>query len=92
MRGEKSNGALIGVGVAACAVCCAGPILGVLAAIGISTGVGFALFGVGALVVGAAFAAFVVMRRRRGVETQVETQVESPVETPVELINIGRRS
>lgn len=65
MSGEKANGALIGVGVAACAVCCAGPILGVFAAIGISTGVGYALFGVGALVIGVASAAYVVMRRRR---------------------------
>lgn len=65
MSGENANGALIGVGVAACAVCCAGPILAVLAAIGISTGVGYALFGVGAFAIGAAVAAFVVLRRRR---------------------------
>ncbi len=65
MNEKQTNGALVGVGVAACAVCCAGPIIGVLAAIGISTGVGYALFGVGALLVGAALAAFVVLRRRR---------------------------
>lgn len=84
MSGEKANGALIGVGVAACAVCCAGPILGVLAAIGISSGLGYALFGFGALVVGAAVAAFVVLRRRG--------RRPSATPVPVELVNIGRQS
>lgn len=82
MNEKKANGALIGVGVAACAVCCVGPILGVLAAIGIGTGVGYALFGVGALVVGAVIAAYVVLRRRRR---------RSEVAAPVELISVGRR-
>ena len=85
MSGEKANGALIGVGVAACAVCCAGPVLAVLAAIGIGSGVGYALFGGSALVIGAALASFVVMRRHR-------RAVDEPVEVPVELIDVGRRS
>ena len=42
---KKENAAIVGVGVAACAVCCAGPILAVLAAIGLGTAAGFALFG-----------------------------------------------
>lgn len=83
MSEKQANGALIGVGVAACAVCCVGPILGVLAAIGISTGVGYSLFGFGALLVGAAVVAFVVLRRRRR---------RSQVAVPVELISVGRRS
>ena len=89
MSGEKANGALIGVGVAACAVCCAGPILGVLAAIGLSTGVGYALFGVGAVIVGAAVAVFVVLRRRR--ERQRQLQRRS-VPTPVKFVSVGHRS
>ena len=67
MSGEKPNKAVVGIGVAACAVCCVGPILGVLAAIGVSTGVGYAFFGVGAVIVGAAVAVLVVLRRRRSV-------------------------
>ena len=65
MNERKGNGALMGVGVAACVVCCAAPILAVLAVIGVSTGVGYALFGVGVLAIGAAAAAFFVLRRRR---------------------------
>ncbi len=61
-RGE--NAAIVGVGAAACAVCCAGPILGFLAAIGLGTAVGAALWGVGALLAGAV-AALVTVRRRR---------------------------
>ena len=86
MSGETANRVLIGAGVAVCAVCCAAPILGVLAAIGISTGVGYALFGVGAVIVGAAIAVFVVLRRRRQRQRQRRT-----VPTPVELVSIGRR-
>jgi hypothetical protein len=65
MNDTKANGAMIGVGVVACAACCVGPILGVLAAVGVSTAVGYLLFGLGAVIVGAAIAAFVIVRRRR---------------------------
>ena len=65
MNEKKVNVAIIGAGVAACAVCCAVPIVAVLAAIGIGTAAGYALFGAAALVVGAAVAAFVVLRRGR---------------------------
>ncbi len=68
---RKQNTAIVGAGVAACAVCCAGPILGVLAAIGLGTAVGFAVFGVGfavfgslAILIGAAAVALVFVRRR----------------------------
>jgi Na+/melibiose symporter-like transporter len=65
MSANRENATLIGFGAAACAVCCAGPILGVLAAIGLGTAVGFALFGTVAIVVGAMLVAFLVIRRRR---------------------------
>ncbi len=65
MSGKKENAAVIGVGLAACAVCCAGPILGVLTAIGLGTAAGFALFGALAIVVGLAAVGLVVMRRHR---------------------------
>ena len=80
MSGEKPNKAIVGIGVAACAVCCVGPILGVLAAIGVSTGVGYAFFGLGAVIVGAAVAVLVVPRLRR-----------RAVSTPVELVSLGKR-
>jgi len=64
MSAKKENATILGVGVAACAACCAGPILGVLAAIGLGTAAGFLLVGTVALFVGAAVIALVVLRRR----------------------------
>ncbi len=69
MTAKKENAAIVGVGVAACAVCCAGPIVGVLAAIGLGTAAGFALFGTLAIILGATAVAFVVIRRRRRAAT-----------------------
>ena len=89
MSAKKENGAILGVGVAACAACCAGPILGVLAAIGLGTAAGFALFGTIAIVVGAAIMAFVVIRRRR--RAQACSSSDSSVPVPVELTNMGSR-
>ena len=64
MSAKRQDVTLVGVGAAACAVCCAGPILGFLAAIGLGTALGVALFGSIALVVGA-LATIVLVRRRR---------------------------
>jgi Na+/melibiose symporter-like transporter len=78
MTAKKENAAIVGVGVAACAVCCAGPILGVLSAIGLGSAAGFALFGSIALVIGAAVAAFVVLRRRRRFASPVPAEGSAP--------------
>jgi hypothetical protein len=64
MSTNKQNAAIVGVGAAACAVCCAGPILGFLALIGLGTIAGALLFGALGLVI-AAVSVFVVLRRRR---------------------------
>jgi hypothetical protein len=62
---SKSDGAaVVGVGVAACAVCCTGPILAFLGAIGLGTVLGVATFGAIGLVV-ALLAVPVLLRRRR---------------------------
>ncbi len=78
MTTKKQDIALVGVGAAACAVCCAGPILGVLAAIGLGTALGVALFGSIALVLGL-LAAIIVVRRRRARSTR-QVSVDQPVE------------
>lgn len=87
MTTKKQDATLAGVGVAACAVCCAGPILGFFAAIGLA-GVGAALWGSIALVVGAFVAVLVVMRRRRRVKT---CAITSPSHEPVEFSITRRR-
>ena len=65
MSSKKEDAALVGVGAAACAVCCAGPLLGFLAAIGLGTIAGVAVFGSVALAIGAVAAGLVIVRRRR---------------------------
>ena len=65
MNTKKENTAIVGFGAAACVVCCAGPIIAMLAAIGLGTAGGFALFGAFAILVGAAAVAFVLVRRRQ---------------------------
>ncbi|HEX3088183.1 MAG TPA: hypothetical protein VHQ23_05975 [Ilumatobacteraceae bacterium] len=88
MSSKKEGAALVGVGVAACAVCCAGPILGVLAAIGLGTALGVAMWGLGALVVGVALAGFMLARRGRRAASCSSVDTE-PV--AVELSERARR-
>jgi hypothetical protein len=81
MSAKKENATIVGVGVAACAVCCAGPILGVLAAIGLGTAAGYLLVGTTALLIGAAVIAVVILRRRRRTVECTPMAVEpAPVE------------
>ena len=61
----KAGLGLLGAGAAACAACCAGPILGFLAATGIATVFGAVLFGVVGLIVVVAIGAVLWQRRRR---------------------------
>lgn len=78
---KNENATIVGVGAAACVACCAGPIIGFLAAIGIGTAAGFALFGTISLVIGAVAVAFVVRRRRRAATcstTPTTVAVEMP--------------
>ena len=88
MSARKQNTAMVGAGVAACAVCCAGPILGVLAAIGLGTAAGYAVFGSLAILIGAAAVALVFVRRRRA-----GAPTETPHWVPVEFTDAptGRR-
>ena len=90
MSANKENATLIGFGAAACAVCCAGPILGVLAAIGLGTAVGFALIGTVAIVVGAMLVAFLVIRRRRRMTVACDSgAVAEPVQVDVTVTRSG---
>lgn len=90
MSAKRENAAIIGAGVAACAVCCAGPVLGVLAAIGLGAVAGVAVFGTVALLVGAlAITAVVVRRRRRSAATCRSAAAVGSV--PVELSDMRAR-
>ncbi len=71
---KPRNLRLAGVGVAACAACCAGPILGLLTGAGLATVGGFVTFGTIALVVGAVITALILAARSRK-----EPAVEVPV-------------
>ncbi|MGH9249851.1 MAG: hypothetical protein ACRD0W_10095 [Acidimicrobiales bacterium] len=69
MNGNGTDGLVVGIGVAACAACCAGPVLGFLAATGMFTVAGVAAIGaVGLLVLVPAALWWIrrsVRRRRR---------------------------
>ncbi len=82
MNIKKENAAIVGVGAAACVACCVGPIIGFLAAIGIGTAAGFAMFGTISLIVGALAVAFVLRRRRRRAITCSTTPATVAVEMP----------
>jgi mercuric ion transport protein len=62
---KRESAAIVGVGVAACAVCCSGPILAFLAAIGLGTALGLVAFGVAGLVIALAVGLVLHRRRRR---------------------------
>ncbi len=83
MSTKKENVAIIGVGAVACAACCAGPILGFVAAIGLGTAAGFALFGSTALVIGAAAVVILMRRRRRRASSCANTADPVAVEMPI---------
>jgi len=84
----KERAAVVGVGAVACAACCAGPILGFLAAIGLGTAAGFAVFGTGAIVIGA-LAVVVVMRRRHRRATSCAA-VAAPVAVAMPTVRTRR--
>jgi mercuric ion transport protein len=57
---------IVGLGAAACAACCAGPLLAFLGGLSVAGLAGAALFGaIGLLVAIPAIVAFVIVRRRR---------------------------
>lgn len=80
MSTRKESAAIVGVGAAACAACCAGPILGFLAATGLGTIAGVLVFGVVGLAIAAVGSVFVLRRRRRTscVAAHSAVAVESP--------------
>ena len=82
MNTKRENVAIVAVGAVACAACCAGPILGFLAAIGLGTAAGFAMFGTGSLVIGALAVVVVLRRRRRRIAACANTAAPVAVAMP----------
>jgi hypothetical protein len=83
MTAKKENATILGLGAAPCAACCAGPILGILAAIGLGTAAGFLLLGSLAFLI-----TVVVLRRRRAIPCA--PIAATPV--PIELSDTPRRT
>jgi ethanolamine transporter EutH len=73
---------VLGAGVAACAACCAGPVLGFLAATGIASVVGALLFGVVGLLLVVAVAAVLWQRRRRAASDCTPESRPVPMDPP----------
>lgn len=70
----KAGLRVLGIGAAACAACCAGPILGFLAATGIASVLSAVVLGVVGLVAVLAIAAVLLVRRRRQAHECTPTQ------------------
>ena len=79
MNTKKETAAIVGVGAAACAACCAGPLAAFFAAIGLGTAIGVALFGMIGLAI-AAIVVVVLLRRRRRAAACVSDSTNAPVE------------
>jgi len=78
----KASLGVVGAGVAACCACCAGPIVGFLAATGIASVLGAVVFGVVGLLVVLAVAAVLYQRRRRKAQHCAPTTGAVPLDTP----------
>jgi hypothetical protein len=78
----KASLGVLGVGAAACAACCAGPVLGFLAATGIATALGAVVFGVVGLVVVLAVAALLYQRRWHRARQCAPTTGAVPLDAP----------
>lgn len=79
MSAERGNASILGVGAAACVVCCAGPIVGMLAAIGVGTATGYLLVGTVAVFVGVIGVAILLATRRREQQRQCSVVETVPV-------------
>lgn len=78
-NGTRQGVGIVGFGAAACAACCAGPILGILGAAGLLTSLAYLATGFAGLAVALPFGMWVHRRRTRsGCESRTEP-------TPVEL-------
>jgi mercuric ion transport protein len=84
MRSRPKEGAgVLGLGAAACAACCAGPIIAFLGGIAAFGAIGTLLLGVVALMIAAALIAVVVVWRRRGARCEVEPTPVVTLDSPV---------
>lgn len=82
-NGKREGLGILGVGAAACAACCAVPILAFLATIGLTTAVGAAGFGLPGLAVLVPGGLWSLRRRRR--------QTACAVPEAAVLVELGRR-
>lgn len=92
MSAKRDRAAIVGVGAAACAVCCAGPILGILAAIGLTTAVGVTVFGLAGLAIAALAIPVIIRRRRRSAAATCTPAATEPVSVTLDPPTLSPRS
>jgi len=86
---DRAGAGLLGLGAAACAACCAGPIAGLLTAAGVTAVLGTVVFGVAGLAMVAVVVA-VLWRRRRARSCAPSASPDGPVR--VDLPRLAARS
>jgi hypothetical protein len=75
----REGAAVVGIGAAACVVCCTGPLLAFLGAVGLGTVIGVAAFGAVGLLIALLAVPLVVRRRRR---RRDDSTMSIPVDAP----------
>jgi membrane protein implicated in regulation of membrane protease activity len=86
----RAGAGILGLGAVACAACCAGPIVGFLAAAGVTAVLGAVVFGVAGLAVVAVVVAVLWRRRRRARSCSASPSPNGPVR--VDPPRLGARS
>ena len=82
MSANKDTAKVAGLAVAACAACCAGPIIGFLGAVGLGTVLGVFVFGAAGLAVAGVGVLWWLRRRRRQQSCVPAATTPVPVAAP----------
>ena len=82
MTASKNGATTVGVAAAACVACCAGPIIGLLGAIGLGTVLGVFVFGAAGLAVAGVGGLWWLRRRRRQQSCVPASTTPLPVAAP----------
>ena len=82
MRPSRSDTKILGLGAAACAVCCAGPIIGLLGGIAALGAVAALTAGAFAIAAAAGLIAVITVLRRRARRVDCEPSTVTPLPIP----------
>lgn len=89
---RRRSVAVWGAVIGACAVCCAGPLLAVLAAVGVTAGIAAVALPALALVAGAAFLGVWWLRRRARARCTAPSRLSGPADLGLPAVGVPAES